>query len=164
MLFQNWGISVRSPPRPSILPDPGLPILWSSSLWSDNDPWPGVIAGMASASPWRELSEDQVTSALHLPPQVHPARAWPSEALRCWRAGRASQEGCSRRWLPHTHPIRNQTQRQGCPWGLRDLCPLTVHSEPSDPGLHPPSPLAMEQQAQGEPSNFPDLVGLGKTI
>ena len=51
MLFQNWGISVRSPPRPSILPDPGLPILWSSSLWSDNDPWPGVIAGMASASP-----------------------------------------------------------------------------------------------------------------
>lgn len=54
----------------------------------------------------------------------------------------------------------------GGPRVLRDLCPFTHHGRLTlaDSPPYLPSPLGIVQKAEGESSNFPDLVGHGKPI
>lgn len=127
-LFQNWGIC---PSTPSILPDPGLPILCPPSLWSDNDPWPGVINGVSLHVPMAGVggvSEDRVVSAF---PPAH------SPSLHLRGAQKSLSRGmCKARATPRS-PHQQSTTETGV---LGDPWPLMVHQEAGPGGSPCPPP------------------------
>lgn len=148
-LFQGQGISVPSPtPHPSFqnLASQAAHPLVSITLGLR------VTLGQACRLPphgW-ELPEAQMVSAPHLPPLVHPHMG---QALKGTQLkGRKSLSG------EMLIPSGIRRRGRGAPGGSKTSVPSL------SPHLHFPSPLGTEQQAQGEPSNFPDPVGLSKPI
>ena len=98
---------------------------------------------------------------LHLPMSI---RAWgrPSEELT--EPLRRDVQGMGR---PTLTPSGISHGDSSAPWGCRDLWPLTAHQEGQPWRVSTSTSLLhwwWKQQAQGEPSDFPGRVGLGKPI
>lgn len=98
---------------------------------------------------------------LHLPMSI---RAWgrPSEELT--EPLRRDVQGMGR---PTLTPSGISPGDSSAPWGRRGLWPLTAHQEGRPWQVSTSTSLLhwwWKQQAQGEPSDFPGRVGLGKPI